>query len=186
VVKRAADPAKRFEQLSHETARQLRCKLTDPRVEHVAMLKLMRENIQARLLLNEKVDTADVLRLDEALRAYMPVSGSAAANEPHTIKIAYVEGVTGIYRCLHCGKQNELAEGHYKPAVEAKTTLPARAAALEPKDAPQATASRLNVPVERPYHETHVKDSRPGAARNSGADGSVVWGSTLSKYKAGI
>jgi hypothetical protein len=172
--KRAETPAKRFEQLTREVAGQLKCKLSDPRVEHVATLRLMRENVQARLLLNERVEPSEVLKLDEALRHYMPSSGTG---DVHTIKFQYVETIRG--KCPLCRGTVEdykaPQNSDFPRTIEHEQTLPARVHAPAQNTAPRATAVALSpMPFE--------KDSRPNAPANHGV-GSVVWsGGTSSTY----
>jgi hypothetical protein len=169
---RAETPAKRFEQLTREVAGQLKCKLSDPRVEHVATLRLMRENVQARLLLNERVEPSEVLKLDEALRHYMPSSGGTG--EPHTIRIEYAETITGI--CPKCKARIEDYRGpqnsDFPRTIEGEQTLSATPVAPSPKDAPRTSSRSLSTPlIEKVLIE---KDSRPNAPANQGV-GSVVW-----------
>jgi hypothetical protein len=109
VAKRAQTHVERYKQLCRETARHLKVKQNDPRVEHVATLKLMREGIQARLLSGHYVEPSEVLRLDEALARYMP------AADPLEVKLTFVENVRGVYKCKHCHEWNELAPGEYEP-----------------------------------------------------------------------
>jgi hypothetical protein len=87
------DRAKRYRELCREAARQLKTKATDERVIHVATLRLMREAIQAKLIAGHHVDPADLLKLDEALRTYVP-------KEQHRVNIQFVGTID---RCPKCG-----------------------------------------------------------------------------------
>src|SRR5262249_13142455 len=116
MAKAAPSRVERYQQLIHEVSRQLKVKPSDPRVEHVATLRLMREQLQARLLEGQNVDAADVLKLDEALRTYVP-------KEQHRINIQYVGTVD---RCPKCGYERPASpEPPPKPSPSA---IPAAAA----------------------------------------------------------
>jgi hypothetical protein len=61
-----------YKKLLRQVAKQLGEKTTADIVKHVATLKLMRENIQIRLLAGERVDPGDVVKIDECLKRYLP------------------------------------------------------------------------------------------------------------------
>ena len=157
-------------------AKELRMPVTDWRVRRYALLMVAHDQITARLANGEGVNVDALLKLDgsmQEIRSSIPV-------EQHTIKFQYVEGVAGIYRCQHCGKQNDLAEGLYTPSVQPVATLSGVEQPREPK--PLSTVNSRAVgtiaaaPEQRPYHETHAKDLRPNARPSlANAGGSVVW-----------
>jgi hypothetical protein len=61
-----------WKKLLKQTAKQLGEKPTAEIVKHLATLRLMRENLQIRLLAGERVDPTDILKLDEALAKFLP------------------------------------------------------------------------------------------------------------------
>jgi hypothetical protein len=99
----------RYKAILKEVAADLEVEPDSELCTHVSTLRLMRENIQARLLRGERVDPDDVLKLDQALRQYLP------ERKAPSISVSFVEGVVGIYKCQHCGKQNDLKDGEYTP-----------------------------------------------------------------------
>src|SRR5262249_7315767 len=100
---------------------------------HVGTLRLMRENLQSKLLLGERVDPDDIRKLDAALKAYMP------KREAPEISVHIVKTLRG--KCPKCGTISEISrtpfpnepnQTHPDPAVEAA----ARAAATPPEPPP--------------------------------------------------
>jgi hypothetical protein len=77
---------RRYKKLLRQVARELDEKPDAEVVKHVATLRLMRENVQIRLLEGERVDAADVLRLDEALKQYLP------QGKPLSVQVTIVNG----------------------------------------------------------------------------------------------
>jgi hypothetical protein len=76
---------KRYQRLLRQVARELDEKPTTEIVKHVATLRLMRESLQIRLLAGERVDPSDVLKLDEALKQYLP------QGKPITVHVEIVD-----------------------------------------------------------------------------------------------
>jgi hypothetical protein len=75
-----------YKKLLKQVAKELGEKTAADIVKHVATLKLMRENIQIRLLAGERVDPLDVLKLDECLKRYLP------QGKPVTVTVRFVDG----------------------------------------------------------------------------------------------
>jgi hypothetical protein len=99
------------EQLYHDLIKRVSRELNQPAdseiVKHVATFRLLRESLQVRLLDGDRVDPDDLLKIDTALKSYLP------QGKPLSVAIEYVSGVTGIYTCKFCGKQNRLEPGTY-------------------------------------------------------------------------
>jgi hypothetical protein len=76
--------AELYKKLLKQVARELGEKTTADIVKHVATIKLMRENIQIRLLAGERVDPADVVKIDECLKRYLP------AGKPLKVEVEFV------------------------------------------------------------------------------------------------
>jgi hypothetical protein len=111
------DRAKRYRELCREAARQLNTKPSDERVVHVATLRMMREAIQAKLIAGHHVDPADLLRLDEALRTYVP-------KEQHRVDIQYVGTID---RCPKCGYERPASPEPPPPPKPSSPAIPAAA-----------------------------------------------------------
>jgi hypothetical protein len=98
IDKATRDRANRFKRHLRESAKQLGCKVGDERAIHLATLKAAREAVQARIIAGVAIDVGDLMKLDEALRVYMPVAG------PKHITIEFVEGLIGV--CHACGHEH--------------------------------------------------------------------------------
>jgi hypothetical protein len=61
-----------YKRLLRETAKQLGEKTDTEVVRHVATLRMARENLQVQLLRGERIDPADLIKLDAALKQYLP------------------------------------------------------------------------------------------------------------------
>src|SRR6516165_4044021 len=68
----AKQPADRIRRIEKEVCRDLDCKPDDEICRHVTTLRLMRENMQAKLVLGERVDPSDLLAVDAAIKQYLP------------------------------------------------------------------------------------------------------------------
>jgi hypothetical protein len=75
-----------YRQLVKEAARQFRCKPTSELARHVATLRLARSTFAERLVAGRDIDPAALLRIDEALRQYMPTGEPAGVR--FTIQVA--------------------------------------------------------------------------------------------------
>jgi hypothetical protein len=79
--------------------------------------------IQLRLVRNKgwststPANTSDVLALMNEITALKKEAGDL---KPNNIEVQVVEAVQGIYMCQHCGKENHLDAGRYKPLVSAE------------------------------------------------------------------
>ena len=62
-----------------QAAKQLGLKPTDPRVVQLSMLLAARDQLQKQLAAGKVVDVAALLKLDEALKAYMPAVESSVS-----------------------------------------------------------------------------------------------------------
>ena len=78
--------ARQFRQLVTEAARQLKCKPSSELARHVGMLRLARQTLAERLIAGRDVDPNSLLRIDEALRQYMPTGEPAGVHL--TIQVA--------------------------------------------------------------------------------------------------
>jgi hypothetical protein len=69
--------AVRFKQLIREASKQLKCKPTSERAKHVATLRYAREHFAERLIAGRDVNPEHLLKLDDALKQYLPQATSA-------------------------------------------------------------------------------------------------------------
>jgi hypothetical protein len=93
VAKPVPSRAQRFEQLRREAARELGIKATDEKAAHVATLRLARETVATRLIAGQAVDPDALLKLDEALKHYLPA-------EELRVEVEIVSGHVDI--CPRC------------------------------------------------------------------------------------
>jgi hypothetical protein len=75
-----------WKKLARETAKTLGERRDYEIVKHIVSLKMLAENLRVRILGGEVVDPVIVLRLDEALRRYLP------AGKPLSVQIEVVGG----------------------------------------------------------------------------------------------
>ena len=87
-----------YRQLVKEAAKQLRCKPTSELARHVATLRLARSTFAERLVTGRDIDPGALLRIDEALRQYMPTGEPAGVQ--FTIQVAKL--------CAKCGTELEV------------------------------------------------------------------------------
>lgn len=90
-----------FKKLCREAGRQLSVKAHSELAKHVATLRLMREQLQVKLLNGAHVDPADILKLDEALKRYLP------AHEPIKVEIEICRSLH--QPCRRCGASEPFA-----------------------------------------------------------------------------
>jgi len=95
--------ARRYRELAKQAAKQLGCKASSERAKHVATLRLARETFADRLVAGRDVNPDHLLKLDEALKAYLPEATSAAPAPMLSLKIC--KKLFGV--CQHCGQLNE-------------------------------------------------------------------------------
>jgi len=79
--------AARYQQLVKEAADQLKCGLDSELAQHVGTLRFARETFAARLISGAETNPADLCRLDDALRQYLPVT-PAKRSEPLHLLVA--------------------------------------------------------------------------------------------------
>jgi hypothetical protein len=128
-------PAGRLRRIEQEVCRDLNLSPDDELCRHVSTLRLMRENMQAKLVLGERVDPDDLLRVDAALKAYLP------QGKPATIEVKVVDGLHAT--CPRCG---------YNTPVDS-----ARTAETLISEAPDAIAQGSTVPTPAPVPPVSVQ-----------------------------
>jgi hypothetical protein len=167
MAKTAQSNVERYRQLVREVSKQLGVKADDPRVPHVASLHLGRESLMAQMIAGqEDVDPTALLKFDEAIRSYMPVS------KPIQISL------TPLVRCPECGcaliknapaiadpVAIEPAVGVQEPIAPEPAPAPVK---IDPSPMPAKAKAK-----PKPFHETHAKDTRPNAPAS--LNGSIVW-----------
>jgi hypothetical protein len=108
-------PAERLRRIEREVCRDLNLAPDDELCRHVTTLRLLRENLMARAVVGERVDPDDMLRIDAALKAYLP------QGKPATIEVKIVDGVHAT--CPRCGHHTPIDKDKLKRAV--KVDIPA-------------------------------------------------------------
>jgi hypothetical protein len=134
--------AERFQQLCEEAATKLNTTPDSERSRHIATLRMMHEQCTIRLIEGLPVDPAHLLKLSEAVEAFLPQVESAK------VTIEVVDGV------LHCPRCNYSGEG-LKPLPIAPV-IP-RTIDLEPSSPPTATHVAVEPkpePAKPDFHPT--------------------------------
>src|SRR6516165_6619074 len=98
--------ARRYRELVKLAARQFHCKPSSERAKHVATLRLARETFADRLVAGRDVNPEHLLKLDDALKQYMPEVTSAPPAP--MVNIQFCKKLFGV--CQHCGQLNETDE----------------------------------------------------------------------------
>src|SRR6516225_2164534 len=106
--------ARRYRELVKLAARQFHCKPSSEKAKHVATLRLARETFADRLVAGRDVNPEHLLKLDDALKGYMPEATSAGPAPMLHLKIC--QKLFGV--CQYCGKLNETDE--HVPSPEHK------------------------------------------------------------------
>ena len=139
----------RFKKLCREAGRQLNVKADSELAKHVAILRLMREQLQVKLLNGAHVDPADVLKLDEALKGYLPVI------ELPKLEIGFVRRLHEC--CRACGESQEFICrkcGYHETEADACKPPPLPAVANPLPSEPAAPSASTNVvPLNRSIHD---------------------------------
>jgi hypothetical protein len=117
--------AKRYHKLLRQVARELDEKPNSEIVRHVATFRLLRESLQIRLLEGQHVDPGDVLKIDEALRQYLP------QGKPLSVKVVIVNGTRVC--CPGCKLE-------FDPRTDKPVAAPPDPPAREPRPRPVADA----------------------------------------------
>jgi hypothetical protein len=77
--------AARYQHLVKEAAEQLNCGVDSELARHVGILRLARETFAERLITGKEVNPADLVRLDDCLRQYLPLR--AEPSEPLAVVV---------------------------------------------------------------------------------------------------
>jgi hypothetical protein len=107
---------KRYRRLCKEAAKQLGVKPTHERALHCAVLRLARETFAARLVEGRDVSPDALIKLDLALREFMPAH-SALSVPKVTVEIVDHQ----IGRCPACGHTSDALQPPPKPQGPART-----------------------------------------------------------------
>jgi len=103
------DAADRLKQIRKEVAADLKVAVDSELCKHVSTLRLMRQNMQAKLLLGEHVNPDHLLSLDTAMRAYLPVQRL----EDLTFHVDYISR----HVCRECGEEMSADDQSPQPAL---------------------------------------------------------------------
>ena len=77
--------AARYQELVEQAAKQLGCHPDSELAQHVGTLRLARETFAARLISGVECNPADLCRLDDALRQYLPVTPAKRSEPLHLL-----------------------------------------------------------------------------------------------------
>jgi hypothetical protein len=162
-----------WKKLARETAKTLGERRDSEIVKHIVSLKMLAENLRVRILGGEVVDPVIVLRLDEALRRYLP------AGKPLSVQIEVVGGSNPAPDTPSPMPPSPRADPSPPPLPE----QPSENNASAPPPAAAATPSNI-VPIRKTADELHFQAStavlpsgeRPPLKRFQGnARGGYVW-----------
>jgi hypothetical protein len=141
---------KAYNRLRQQTAKQLGEPVTSDRVKLVVMLRLQQEAILIRQLRGEPVATAETVAINEAITPHLPkLKGTS-------LRVTFVDGAQGHFKCQHCGKDNE------KPIIATPAAFPVPAPA---ENAPVKPASLVDS-VPGGVRMTYPKPPEPPAPRH--------------------
>lgn len=144
-------------------AREIGCESTDFRAVRLATLMTAHEALQAALAVGERIDFKDLLDVDRALADLRKEIG---VTKPMNLKVSFVDGVVGMFKCQHCHKENRV-ERYVAPEPPAK-----------PVPKPYATitdASRVDGPPKPQPSPKVVELKRPSIHEPvTFADGAVL------------
>jgi|SRR6516165_2041170 len=93
--------ARRYRELVKLAARQFHCKPSSEKAKHVATLRLARETFADRLVAGRDVNPEHLLKLDGALKEYLPQATSVG--ERHKLTLEIVNGTHT--QCPKCGHE---------------------------------------------------------------------------------
>jgi len=140
----------RYQRIAEQVCKDLGCEPESDLCRHVAMLRAVRENLLADALLHRRVSPADVLGIDEALKAYLP------KREDPEIHVHVIRSLKA--KCPHCGKMSEASTEPFPDSPnqthpESDKELAARTAAPAPaKPAVPPLPTRRNVSLSA-FHD---------------------------------
>jgi hypothetical protein len=102
-------PSTGLQQARERAAGELNLPLSDHRVDRLAKLVIADEAMQSLLVVApERVDFGKMLEVDQALAALRQELKPAA---PLALKVSFVSGVVGMFKCQHCHKENRRGQG---------------------------------------------------------------------------
>jgi hypothetical protein len=130
-------PADRLRRIEREVCADLNVAPDDELCRHVSTLRLMRENMQAKLVVGERVDPDDLLRVDAALKAYLP------QGKPATIEVKIIDGLHAT--CPRCGHHTAVDKDKLKRAVKVEG-VPDTATATATAETPSGHAKPIATP----------------------------------------
>jgi hypothetical protein len=159
-----ASRADRFKVLCRRAAKRLGTKISDDRCQHYAVLLLAREQVAAKLIAGRDIDPSALLKLDESLRAFMPV-------EVPNIQIAFVRPLHE--HCRKCGKSQEFicrACGHHEMAGEDANKRPPEPRTAKPDAKPEAPSEPSAPSADNIVPIRHSTHDQPGSLARSSQD----------------
>jgi hypothetical protein len=143
--------AERLYRARKAAAKELKLPVTDWRVRRFALLMVAHDNVTARLANGADVSVDNLLKVDAAMqeiRASMPP-------EPMSLDLHFVDGVTGIFNCQHCGQRNEIPDHHPLREPDAPPIPPPdKKPTSEPAAAVAVPSGGNVVPLKWPAEQT--------------------------------
>ena len=176
--------AKRLAAAREAAAKDLGLPESDWRVRRFAVLSIAYEGHESMLASGRGVDADTLLKLDTAMqeiRASLPPERITVELKMHGETINR-EGETIREGFIRMQRENRDTEAAEASQVDSRRVIPATES-VATSDAPIENAGMVvaEKPAPKPYHETAVKDSRPGAVNGNGQ--SVVWSTPMNRER---
>jgi hypothetical protein len=114
-------PSTGLQQARERAAGELNLPLSDHRVDRLAKLVIADEAMQSLLVVApERVDFGKMLEVDQALAALRQELKPAA---PLALKVSFVSGVVGMFKCQHCHKENRVEDYRAPPETNSQNVV---------------------------------------------------------------
>jgi hypothetical protein len=114
-------PSTSLQQARERAASELGLPLSDWRVERLAKLVIADEAMQSLLVVApERVDFGKMLDIDRALADLRKELG---VTKPMELKVSFVDGVVGMFKCQHCHKENRVEDYRAPPETNSQNVV---------------------------------------------------------------
>jgi hypothetical protein len=152
-----ADRFEALEQLQAEAAKALNLPPEHERSQTLAALRLAHRLLVERMVAGNTTDANanSLLALSDAITKLTPTTHIPA------IEVKFCSGVTGIFKCQHCGQRNEI-DNYEKPPKPPSRPVTIDGTVIERGDGSTAVAA-LSAPVEAKPHPNDLPRRHPGS-----------------------